>query len=180
MPNFRRLRLPGHTWFFTVVTHRRQPILTNPQVLAALRTAIIEARRALPFEIQGWVVLPDHLHCLWQLPETDTDYASRWARIKMATGRRCAGIVSDALRTPSMRKRNESGLWQPRYWEHAIRDEVDWQRHMDYIHYNPVRHGHVAEVRDWPYSTFHRLVAEGRYPADWGSDIQPIEGVFGE
>lgn len=179
MPNYRRVLLPGHTWFFTLVSHCRQPLLTHPRVRTALREAIHAERAEHTFEIVAWVLLPDHLHCLWRLPEQDGDYASRWARIKRNVGSQCADLADPSLLTPAMRRRHFSGLWQTRYWEHAIRDQDDENRHRDYIHYNPVKHGLVARAADWPYSTFHREVRAGVYPPDWGLAAE-LSGDFGE
>lgn len=182
MPDYRRADLRGGSYFFTVNTYRRQPVLMEDDVRMALREAIVEVRQQLPFTIGAWVLLPDHLHCLWTLPDDDRDFAKRWGMIKRHVSRRC-----DPRRTrfgwssPSRRKRHEGTLWQRRYWEHLIRDEADLARHLDYIHWNPVKHGWVQRVADWPYSTFHRFAAAGVYPTDWGTDaVAGDEGDFGE
>lgn len=155
----------GNLYFFTLVTEQRQPWLTQAASRAALREAIGQARACYPFEIHAWVLLPDHLHCVWQLPGDDADFGRRWSLIKRKT--------SQALDVPqgttlSRQLRGERGLWQRRFWEHQIRDHEDYRRHLDYLHWNPVKHGLVERVRDWPWSSFHRLVGEGIYPADWG------------
>ncbi len=113
------------------------------------------------------VVLPDHLHCIWRLPENDDDFSTRWRLIKHYFSRAHAGDAG-ALDV-SRRSKDEKALWQRRFWEHLIRGEEDWRRHMDYVHYNPVKHGYVAAPVDWPYSTFARSVKKGWYPPDWGT-----------
>jgi putative transposase len=163
MPNYRRYWVPRGTYFFTVnLADRSRDVLVER--IDALRTSVHEVRCDRPFQIVAWVVLPDHLHTVWSLPEGDDDFATRWMRIKQAFSRRipCGERVS-----ASRRRNGERGIWQRRYWEHLIRDECDLRNHIDYIHYNPVKHGYVAHVRDWPYSSFHRFVQEGVVPADW-------------
>ena len=180
MATYRRSHATGASWFFTVATYRRRPMLTRPDVLSALRHAITQTRERHPFEIVAWVVLPDHMHALWTLPETDGSYAMRWALIKRLT----AQAVRDAMppvTSKSMQARGEIGLWQRRYWEHQIRDENDLHRHIDYIHFNPVKHGLVASTDQWSHSTFHRYVREGQLPANWMVGNEPsMDGEFGE
>jgi putative transposase len=125
------------------------------------------AHGARPFTIDAIVILPDHLHCLWTLPEGDTDYPVRWAHIKTEFSRR---VPKDERRRASRILKRERGLWQRRYCEHLIRDEDDWRHHVDYIHFNPVKHGLVASVADWSYSSFHRFVRENGYPVDWAME----------
>ncbi|MBI2312716.1 MAG: transposase [Betaproteobacteria bacterium] len=169
MPNYRRAFIPGGTYFFTVVTHGRAPILIDEPVRHALRDAIEGTRQSHPFRIDAWVLLPDHLHCIWTLPDGDSDYASRWAVIKRRVSKAMGERLTNGTHlSDSRHARRESGVWQRRYWEHMVRDEADLQRCMDYLHWNPVKHGHVARVADWPHSTFHRLVVRGVYPIDWG------------
>lgn len=179
MPEYRRANIPGATYFFTVVTYCRQPLLTDSRCRAALRAAINRVRSELPFEIVAWVLMPDHLHAVWQLPPNDKDFSLRWSLIKQHVTRDCATWLAQQNISTSREKRGEGGLWQRRFWEHLIRDEADFSRHLDYIHYNPVKHGYVANAGDWPYSTFHRHVKQGVYPADWGS-IADEPGRFGE
>ena len=155
MPDYRRNRVPGGTYFFTLVTARRQPVLCHREVRAALRGAIERVRADRPFCIEAWVLLPDHLHCIWTLPDGDSDYSGRWRLIKLCMCR--------ALAQPR--------FWQRRFWEHTVRDGADLKAHLDYIHYNPVRHGLCASPGAWPYSTFHRFVRAGMYPAGWGADV---------
>ncbi len=146
--------------------------------------AIREVKTKRPFSIAAWVLLPDHLHCLWELPEGDHDFSVRWRLIKTMVSRQCAevvGCVSDSVthrngvthQNVSRSRRGESNLWQRRFWEHTIRDERDYAAHCDYIHYNPVKHGLCKSPGDWPYSTFHRFAAAGIYPIDWGADVEP-------
>ena len=182
MPNYRRANTPGGTYFFTVVTEHRQPIFTDDPVRTALRAAIDTTRCTHPFRIDAWALLPDHLHCIWTLPEGDANFGLRRAFIKRYVSGQCAaGMANTGPRSCSRTARGESGLWQRRFWEHEIRDEDDFQRHVDYIHWNPVKHGHVKEVAQWPYSTFHRYVRKGVYPADWGGPAQEgDDGCFGE
>jgi putative transposase len=169
MPDYRRAFTPGGTYFFTVVTDRRRPILCDPPVRAALREALRSVRAAHPFDIDSWVLLPDHLHCIWVLPDGDTAFPRRWAMVKRAVTQRCGSSLHvESWATPSKRRRHESTLWQRRYWEHQIRDAGDLNRHRDYLHWNPVKHGYVSRVSDWPYSTFHRFVRQEHYAPDWG------------
>jgi putative transposase len=167
MPNYRRADVAGGTYFFTVNTLLRRPILTEAPVREALREAIRQTRLTEPFNIDAWVLLPDHLHCIWTLPEGDADFSTRWAKIKRYVSQQCSATVGIAGLSASRTKRHEGGLWQRRFWEHQIRDENDFARHGDYIHWNPVKHGLVTRACDWPYSTFHRLVREGRHLPDW-------------
>jgi putative transposase len=172
-----RYRRPvnGLTFFFTVVAHRRRPILCDDLIRAALRRGIETVRAARPFSIDAWVLLPDHMHCIWTLPENDTDFSLRWSEIKRFVSSTAGSAFHDprAL-TKSRASRRESTIWQRRFWEHTIRDERDLGRHLDYLHYNPVKHGHVQRAIDWPFSTFGRYVREGVYPRDWGgSDDLP-------
>ena len=165
---YRRSTTPGATYFFTVVTYRRRAILCEPDTVALLREAFATVKQRHPFRIDAVVILPDHLHCLWTLPLGDADYSTRWMRIKSHFTRRCA-VSLKTTRSPALRHKREQTIWQHRYWEHQIRDERDFERHCDYLHYNPVKQGHVTFARDWPYSTFHRLANAGLYPADWGA-----------
>lgn len=128
-----------------------------------------------PFHINAWVVLPEHMHCLWTLPPGDANFALRWKVIKFAFAKRLPIIET---RTANQQRRGERGIWQRRYWEHLIRDELDYQRHFDYIHVNPIKHGHVERLVDWPYSSFHRAVAMGVYPKDWCAEVD--DGDYGE
>ena len=165
MPNYRRIRVAGGTYFFTVVTHQRRPLFSLPANVQRLRTALRRTQSAYPFRIDAMVVLPDHLHALWTLPDDDGDHARRWRLAKtLFTQSAPEDVPGDRARRPG-----ERSVWQRRYWEHLVRDDEDFRRHMDYIHYNPVKHGLVEQPGDWPYSSFRRAVERGWYPADWGA-----------
>ena len=189
MPNYRRANAEGGCYFFTVNTLHSQPFLIDADIRAALRGAIESVRKTLPFMIDAWVLLPDHLHCLWTLPEGDADFATRWRLIKTRVTQHCgARLARDEHMTARRKEKRQSSLWQNRYWEHQIRDEDDFARHVDYVHWNPVKHGQVMRVEDWPYSSFHRYVKEGVYPQDWvgrgtpavTQDNKKIKTEFGE
>lgn len=168
MPRYRRLHT-GSTFFFTVVAHRRRPIFCDPALRASLRKAIQFVRTTRPFAIDAWIILPDHMHCIWTLPDGDSDYSKRWFAIKRFVSTGYGKRLHDPrLLTQSRQAKCESTIWQRRFWEHGVRDDDDFERHMDYIHFNPVKHRYVQQVREWPHSTFHRYVREGVYPADWG------------
>ena len=173
MSRYRRAQ--GNTFFFTVVLADRSSRLLVDEV-DRLRRIYRNVRQRRPFETVAICILPDHLHVIWTLPDGDLDFSSRWNLIKGGFSR---GL--DAA-PPSMSKlkKREKGIWQRRYWEHAIRDDADLERHVDYIHFNPVKHGLVPRVRDWPSSSFHRYVEKGTLPLDWGGDVQEIPGQFGE
>jgi putative transposase len=182
MPNYRRANTKGGTYFFTVVTYRRRRILCDENVRIALRHAIRRTRTIYPFTIDGWVLLPDHLHCIWTLPPGDADFGVRWAMIKRYVTKQCADTLHrEDWMNDSKRRRKESTIWQRRFWEHQIRHDHDYEKHMDYLHYNPVKHRHVLQVKDWPYSTFHRCVHRGIYTEDWAGVIdEQEEGSYGE
>ena len=166
MSNYRRLWVPGGTYFFTVnLLERHRRLLVEH--IGLLRDSFQATRAARPFEVIAIVVLPDHLHCLWRLPAGDADNANRWAQIKSGFCR-CLPVVEQ--RSTRRMLQRERGIWQRRYWEHLVRDEDDLRRHVDYIHFNPVKHGHAARAADWPHSSFHRWVAAGIYPVDWAAD----------
>jgi putative transposase len=130
----------------------------------ALRDAVRQVRVRIPFGIDAWIVLPDHMHCIWTLPAGDADFPGRWRAIKIAFSKALPG---GEWRSSVMTGRGERGIWQHRYWEPTIRDERDFAAHMDYTHFNPVRHGPVQHPEDWPHSSFHRCVASGLYSAEW-------------
>ena len=166
MPNYRRVRVPGGTFFFTVNLLRRDRSLLVDHI-AELRAAFRIARASRPFGIIAMVVLPEHLHCIWRLPPADAENAARWSRIKSEFSRRLPR--DEGERCPASRvTRRERGVWQRRYWERVLRDERDLAAHVDYIHFNPVKHGLVARAGDWPHSTFHRYVRGGLLDANWG------------
>lgn len=181
MSRYRRSQTPGATYFFTVVTYRRQAILCDAPIREALRNAIAAVRAKRPFTIDAWVLLPDHLHTIWTLPPGDADFATRWAVVKRRVSVACGEDYRRAdWINSSKQKHRESTLWQRGYWEHQIRDENDFERHMDYIHFNPVKHGHCKQVSEWPYSTFHRYVEQGVYSLDWGGGDVVDNLVAGE
>ncbi|GLQ87974.1 transposase [Dyella flagellata] len=151
-------------YFFTVNLAERQGNDLLTRHADALREAFRMTRQAHPFIVEAAVVLPEHLHCLWMLPSSDNDFSRRWRLIKARFSR---SIPANERTSPSRRRKGERGIWQRRYWEHLIRDDRDFQRHFDYIHFNPVKHGHLAHVADWSYSSFHRHVVRGVYPMDW-------------
>ena len=178
MSHYRRAIIPGATYFFTLVTYRRRPILCDPLVRSALRVAVKTVQSRHPFTIDAWVLLPEHLHCIWTLPPGDADYSMRWGIIKRKVSLACAEYYHRVdWMTASKIKLRESTFLQRRYWEHCIKTDLDYGHHMDYIAINPVKHGLVSCVRDWPYSTFHRDVAQGVYPVDWAgsSDMVVLE-----
>lgn len=173
MPEYRRANTKGGTYFFTVNTYRRQQVLTDVDVRNALREGIEKTREVMPFQILAWVLLPDHLHCIWTLPDGDADFAKRWGMIKRHVSQRCGDRLNrEEWLSESRRKRNETSLWQRRYWEHQIRNEADFEKHVDYIHWNPLKHGLVDKVAEWPYSTFHQHVARGAYSQNWCGDFR--------
>jgi len=182
MSNYRRAKMSGGTYFFTLVTYRRQRFLCEDPLRTALRQAIYQTQTACPFAIDAWVLLPDHLHCIWTLPPDDADFSKRWAMIKRFVSKRCGpALLRNQWLSDSKKKRNESTIWQRRYWEHMIRDEDDFRRHIDYLHFNPVKHGLVQRTKDWPFSTFHRYVDDGVYSEDWGNvGEEQVEDEFGE
>lgn len=168
--------------FFTVVTYRRQRSLCDEMVRSALFEGIKATQTTHPFTIDAWVLLPGHLHCMWTLPPDDADFDIRWAMIKRYVTKRCSPeLKREEWMNTSKQKRKESTLWQRRFWEHQIRNERDFERHLDYLHYNPVKHGLIEKVADWPHSTFHRYVRQGVYEINWAGVIneQDLEG-FGE
>lgn len=173
MPRYVRAFVPGGTFFFTVaLLERRRRLLTEH--VEELRRVFADVYRAKPFRLDAIAVMPDHLHCIWTLPPGDADFSSRWHAIK---ARFACGIEPGEWRSERRRRKGERGIWQRRFWEHTIRDEQDFERHADYIHYNPVKHGHVPRAADWPYSSFCRFVERGVYPADWGApdDVRGME-----
>ena len=163
MVSYRRNWIAGGTYFFTATLRdRRSTLLADGADL--LRETMRDVAARWPFRTEAAVVLPDHLHTVWTLPPGDADYAGRWRAIKAAFTRR----MLTAGATVECNARGEYTLWQRRYWEHTIRDERDLRRHIDYIHFNPVKHGLVRRAADWPHSTFHRFVARGDLSAEWG------------
>ncbi|MFG0336196.1 MAG: transposase [Maioricimonas sp. JB049] len=169
MRQYRR-RYYGQVYFFTLVTHQRRRILTTSPARSALRRAITDVRDRYPFELTAVVLLPDHLHAVITLPQGDTNYSTRLRRLKSVFTRqwRFASGTEGAI-SPSRRRKGERGIWQRRFYEHAVRDEADLKRCVDYVHVNPLKHNLVEHVCDWPWSSFHRYMRSGEYPADWGN-----------
>ena len=165
MSQYIRAYIRGGTFFFTLALLNRSQ-RTLVERIDDFRASIEKVRRQRPFQIDAMVVLPDHLHCIWTLPPEDADFSTRWRLIKSDFSRRIA--AGEQLSRRRILK-NERGIWQRRFWEHLIRDERDFERHLAYIHYNPVKHGHVSRASEWPYSSFHRYVARGIYTPDWGA-----------
>lgn len=163
-------------FFFTVALADRSSDLLTRHV-DRLRRIYRTVQERTPFETIAICILPDHLHAMWSLPPGDADFPLRWSLIKSGFTR---GLPAEARRTASKVAKRERGLWQRRYWEHVIRDDADLARHVDYIHFNPVKHGLVSRARDWPHSSFHRYVERGKLPADWGGDMSELSSTFGE
>ncbi|MHB8987714.1 MAG: REP-associated tyrosine transposase [Desulfobulbia bacterium] len=166
---YRRSRAKGAAFFFTVVTHGRRRFLCDEANITLIREAFQHVINRHPFIVDAFVLLPDHLHCIWTLPENDADFSMRWRQIKSYFSRKCRdkfkGGQADALLSTG-----KQAIWQHRFWEHQIRDETDFVSHVEYIHFNPVKHGLASSPKAWPHSTFHRFVQQGIYPGDWGED----------
>jgi len=176
MPRYIRAKIEGGTFFFTVTLADRSSNLLL-QHIVLLRQAYRSTRDHHPFETIAICILPDHLHAIWRLPGDDANFSLRWNLIKGGFSRTLPNITP---RSPSKIAKREKGIWQRRYWEHVIRNNEDLERHINYIHFNPVKHGLVTRVCDWPHSSFHRYVARDVLPADWGGDMRDIAGSFGE
>lgn len=174
MVRYRRNFVPGGTFFFTV-TLRDRRLSALVEYADLLRYAFRTTRAAQPFHVDAIVVLPEHLHTIWTLPPGDADFSSRWRKIKGAFTR----SVGEAGVTLARNSRGEYDLWQRRFWEHTIRDDGDFRRCTDYIHYNPVKHGLVTSPADWKLSSLHRYIRDGTLPSNWGCG-GAIEGDFGE
>jgi putative transposase len=168
MPEYVRAFAPGGTFFFTVVTHQRRHILTSTPARQALRKAIERTRLSHPFGINAFVLLPDHLHCIWTLPAEDSDFSTRWRLIKSSFTRQCSLSRCDPTSAGESRQgHGEQGIWQRRFWEHVVRDEEEYAHLCDYIHFNPVKHGHARCPHLWPHSSFARFVSQSLYDANW-------------
>lgn len=172
---YRRANVEGGTYFFTMnlAERHRRLLLDHVDIL---RSAVKTVKQRHPFHIDAFVVLPDHLHAIWTLPGHDADFSTRWMLIKAGFSRH---IAKDEHRNASRISKGERGIWQRRYWEHLIRDEGDFERHVDYIHYNPVKHGYVNRAAEWPYSSIHRYIKTGIIASDWGGNSKG-EGGYGE
>ncbi|WP_079203308.1 transposase [Pseudomonas sp. CC6-YY-74] len=181
MPDYRRASVPGGSYFFTLVTARRQPILTRRDIRQALREAIEVVRSTQPLRIDAWVLLPDHLHRIWTLPPGHADFSNRWRLLKRHVTHACGDRYNRVDRMTNRRAGKGQGtLWQQRFWEHLIGDEADFARHFAYLHGNPIKHGLLKRVQDWPWSSFHRWVGPGVYPLDWGGAPATDALVVGE
>jgi putative transposase len=169
---YRRTYIPGTSYFFTVVTNQRRAIFNDETTIDNLREAFRQIMIKRPFTIDAIVILPDHLHCIWTLPNGDTDYATRWRLIKTWFTKHQNQTVTE---------KNKPSIWQKRYWEHLLRNEKDYHQHIDYIHYNPVKHKHVQNPSDWKYSSFRQYVKKGILRKDWGaSEITLPENIGNE
>jgi len=163
---YRRKNIGGGTYFFTLNLAERSKRLLVEHI-DNLRSAIRLVKQRHPFHIEAMVVLPDHLHAIWTLPLADSDYATRWMLIKMGFSRTLPKVERVST---SRRSKGERGIWQRRYWEHTLRDDDDFRRHMDYVYFNPVKHGYVTNPVEWPYSSLHRYIRNGMLPVDWGAE----------
>ena len=174
MTEYRRFYYPGATWFFTVNLAERRGTHLLTELINLLRAAFTHVKKKHPYKINAIIVLPEYLHWILTLLEVDTDFSTRWGIIKANFSRR---IANGERISQSRESRGERGLWPRRFWEHLIRDESDLRQHVDYIHWNPVKHGWARHVKDWPYSSFHRYVSQGIYPDNWGTgfDIPLID-----
>jgi putative transposase len=176
MTNYRRNRVAGGSYFFTVnLADRTSTLLVDH--IDVLRNAIRYTRERHPFTVDAMVVLPDHLHAVWTLPIDNAEYALRWRLIKTMFSR---GLPRNENNTVSRMNKGERGIWQRRYWEHTIRDDLDFSRHVDYVHINPVKHGYAARVQDWPHSSFHRYVKDGALSIDWAGQVDSVIEEAGE
>lgn len=173
---YRRAWQAGGTFFFTLTLADRDSGLLVSGI-DSLRRAFRTVQQRHPFHVDAIVILPDHLHAIWTLPSGDCDFSVRWALIKSAFSRSLPRIETI---TASRAGKGERGIWQRRFWEHRVRDEPDFRRHVDYIHWNPVKHGHVTRVSEWPYSSFHHYVEAGDLAEDWGVASEGGSGAFGE
>ena len=176
MTEYRRFYIPKALWFFTVNLAERKNNRLLIEQIDVLSQAFRYVKIRKPFYMNAVVIMPDHLHCIWTLPPDDGDYSMRWNLLKGYFSRK---ISTGERVSKSRQKRRERGIWQRRFWAHLIEDQDDLNRHIDYIHWNPVKHGQVKQVMDWPYSSFHQFVKRGIYSNDWGSneqyEIQVIE-----
>ncbi len=173
---YRRSRIAGGTFFFTVNLHNRSSGLLTEHI-EILRESVRKIRRSHPFDIVAMVVLPDHLHTVWTLPSGDLDYPVRWSLIKAGFSR---NIEAREPVNSSRKRKRERGIWQRRYWEHQIRDDVDLARHVDYIHFNPVKHDYATVPVEWPHSSIHRYIRRGILMPDWAAGVNTSGSAFGE
>ena len=166
MSNYRRPKSQGDYFFFTLLTYKRQKLLTSRLARKSLKNAFVATQADHPFKIIAFCILPEHLHCIWYLPTNDKDYSMRWSLIKKIFTR--TYLVGGGIELPqsiSRQNHRHRGVWHKRFWEHQIRDDRDLQNHINYIHYNPVKHDLVKNVKHWPWSTYHKYISSGYYNA---------------
>jgi len=183
MPEYRRSRVPVGTYFFTLVTYNCRPLFASKSNCHLLVNVWNDVRSSHTFESVAACILPDHIHAIWTLPEGDDDYPMRWKEIKrLFTQEYNRGNMDSLSRTKSQQTQGEATIWHRRYWEHTIRDQDDLNAYIDYVHINPLKHGLVNMVKDWPWSSFHRYVKEGVYPEHWGGkpDMKLMDESRGE
>lgn len=174
---YQRLRIPGGTYFFTVVTHQRRPLLCTPMNIKLLREAFDHVITIHPFKIDAIVILPDHIHSIFTLPKDNSDYPTRWRLIKSYFSHRLK-LPNQTELSIKRKLKHKKPIWQRRYWEHLIRNERDLERHVEYIHYNPLKHGLVKAPKGWKHSSYHKYVKDGLYGIDWGSgELLVIDGI---
>ncbi|MFQ5668762.1 MAG: transposase [Candidatus Binatia bacterium] len=188
MPNWRRAHVPGGSYFFTVVTDRRAPLFGEPSARRLLGSLIRRWQLRWPFTIEALVLLPDHLHAIWSLPPGEDEYSKRWGWIEKEFTKwwlRSGG--REQPQTAGRRRDRRRGVWLPKFWEHTLESEDDFERHFDYAHYNPLKHGYARCPRDWPCTSFHRWVRRGVYPEDWACwqdgrtlDFRDLDKTVGE
>jgi putative transposase len=175
---YRRAYTKGGCYFFTVVTEKRQPLFLDDTNVNLLRDAFRAVMKKYPFVMDAVVILPDHLHCIWTLPANDADFSTRWRLIKTRFTKQCAYQYKQTPNANRIKKKQQA-IWQHRYWEHQLRDERDVEQHIDYIHYNPVKHHYVNKASDWQYSSIHRYIKQGVIAEDWGVGDSVIPDVVG-
>lgn len=167
--HYRRAQVKGGTYFFTVVTYKRAKILCEAENIQLLRDSFKKVMGKFPFRIDAFVLLPNHLHCIWTLPPGDVNFSTRWRLIKSNFSRKCNDVYKQRNISASRKNKNEQAVWQRRFWEHSIRDESDFKHHVEYIHYNPVKHRLTDAPKEWEFSSFHRYINNGKYDSDWGA-----------
>jgi len=188
MPSYRRAYVPGGSFFFTLVTNEREHLFASERGRHLLGSILRQCVQKWPFTVNAIVLLPEHLHAIWTLPPGDSAYPRRWGWIKKEFTKEWLRVGGAETQISKARQEEgRRGVWQPRYWEHTLEDEDDFERHFDYIHYNPVKHGYVKCPRDWPWSSFHRWVEADVYPRNWACstagfalDFSDIEDRVGE
>lgn len=170
---YRRATVPGACYFFTLITYQRRPLFADLNNVERWHRAVTKVQRTRPFGVEAEVMMPDHVHMIWRLPEADADYSTRMRLIKTAFTKNLTLSDGGITANKSRVSKGERDVWQRRYWEHLIRDERDFQAHLDYIHINPVKHGLAVRPIDWPHSTFGNWLERGAYDPSWGTDEMP-------